>query len=71
MITRPFDLNVTAEEMTQAYLWWRSLSINEMKALEAKHFPGRNWFYMGPRYHHQMWEEEGKPLPAKGASADG
>lgn len=61
MINRPYDMSVTAAEFDKSNAWWRNLSINEMKALEKKHFPHRQ--HATQRMIHQMWEEEGKPAP--------
>lgn len=39
MITRPFDLSVPEADLTAAWRWWRSLSLNQMKEFHRKHFP--------------------------------
>lgn len=63
MLTRPFDLSVSEEEFAKANAWWRNLSINQMKGYESKYFPDLPWDMIMDRRIHQMWEEEGKPLP--------
>lgn len=62
MLTRPYDMTVSEFEFSQADAWWRSLSINQMKEYEQRHFPWKQNF-AHKRMIHQMWEEEGKPNP--------
>jgi len=47
-------------EIAKADKWYRSLSINEMKKYETKHFPSWRQFPTD-RMIYQMWEAEGKP----------
>lgn len=58
----PSELGIQDGEVTQSQTWWRSLSINEMKALEAKHSVPS--FLQGARHTvHKIWTKEGKPGP--------
>lgn len=61
MLKRPYDLSVPAEELEKANVWWRSLSITDMKRFEQKYFPDFSRPLGHPRAIHQIWEEEGKP----------
>jgi hypothetical protein len=73
MITRPYDLSVQAADLKAANNWWRSLSLNQMKAMRDTHTAHMEWngrqmpvysiHELRPRAIHQIWEEEGKPLP--------
>lgn len=59
----PYDMKVSEDDLLAANKWWRSLSVNEMKAFEQKYFPEYSWDMLGKRDIHQMWEAEGKPPP--------
>jgi hypothetical protein len=47
-----------------ARLWWRTLSIAEMKRHEKKYHPDRNWLHLGDRAILEVWAGEGQPKVA-------
>lgn len=61
MAAQTCDSVTLNEELTLASCWWRSLSINQMKALEAKH--NQNTFHFSWRNVREIWLAEGRPLP--------
>ena len=61
-MNKPFDLTVSQDELNRADAWWSSLSINEMKAIRDKHFPHSDWYNLGARWIHQIWEAESSPV---------
>lgn len=68
MISKQLDLNVSDSELNQAYQWWRSLSINQMKHYEKIHFPEMGCI-VNKRYIHQMWEAENGCDPLRDVSS--
>ncbi len=73
MTNRPYDANLSAEDIRAAIAWWSNLSINQMKGLRDKHTTHFQWngkqvpvyaVHEIPRGTiYQIWEEEGKPPP--------
>ena len=60
---KPADLGIPQSEADASWEWWRAMSINEWKALEAKHnvidvLRGK-WKTV-----HAIWDKEGKPVCA-------
>lgn len=55
----PADLGLTQQDVNSACEWWSALSINQMKAIEAKH----NQKCYGWSQTHYLWTLEGKPAP--------
>lgn len=62
--TKPYDLNVSNDELNLANNWWRNLSNNQMDEFQRKYF--QHW-QQAPhkRMIHQIWEAENKPEPQK------
>lgn len=58
-----FNIPVTDEEKELSRAWWRSLSINEMKAFVKKYFPAfeTNWNLVGQMsgFLFSIYEQEG------------
>jgi hypothetical protein len=56
----PKELGISDEEVRRSQEWWRAMSLNEWKTLEAKHsvlsFLRGRWKTI-----HEIWTEEGKP----------
>ena len=54
----PAELGIPQSEVDQSQDWWRAMSLNDWKGLEAKH----NWPSYGrwSRIHY-LWTLEGKP----------
>lgn len=47
---------------SQAYIWWHSLSVNQMEEFVRKYIP--YWFPPpSEKTIQEMWEREGKPTP--------
>ena len=53
------SIHYTAEEKKEAYTWWRSLSINEMRAYGKKYFPAfdLDWVSQVPRAYVEVWKK--------------
>lgn len=49
-------------EYEEAWVWWRSLSINEQKSYEDKYYSGRYRFYVysSGELIYNMWKAESK-----------
>lgn len=60
---KPFDLDVSNDDLQAANDWWQNLSNNQMKEYHVKYFPNVGTYLLGKRWVHQMWEAEGKPQP--------
>ena len=59
---KPYDMNIAEADLSSANAWWRNLSLNQMKAYKAEHFP--TWQqYPTRRMIHQIWDYIGKPQP--------
>jgi hypothetical protein len=56
----PADLGIPQSEVDRSQEWWRAMSLNEWKQLEAKHnvlsFLRGRWKTI-----HEIWTKEGKP----------
>jgi hypothetical protein len=48
-------------DAARALIWWRSLSINEMKAFEEKYYPRLPWYLVRGDAVTRIWIEEGRP----------
>jgi hypothetical protein len=62
-MSRPFNLNVSQADLEAANRWWSNLSNNQMKGYRDRFAPNSDWYRLGQRTIHQIWEDEGKPDP--------
>jgi hypothetical protein len=53
-------MRIQQDELNRSNKWWRAMSINEMKALEAK-YNVIDCHRDLPHIVHELWVKEGKP----------